>query len=109
MWIGVKDLWLGIVIDSECNRRERYLLLQWRLSESDLIDGLFITFANLYEKGYLAQKVVLRTGQQLVIQSEWAKNDKKFGRKRTKLSASVGSEWSGNEGGKESKTYGLVQ
>ena len=64
-----------------------------------MIDVLFITFVNLYEKGYLAEKVVLRTGQQLVIQSEWAKNDKKFGRKRTKLSASVGSEWSGNEGG----------
>ena len=64
-----------------------------------MIDGLFITFANLYEKGYYAEKVTLRTRQQLFIQSEWAKNDKKFGRKRTKLSASVGSEWSGNEGG----------
>ena len=89
----------GILIDSECNRRERYLLLQWRLSESDLVDGMYATFTNVYEKGYCAEKVVLRTGQQLIIQSEWVKNDKKFGRKRTKLSASVGSEWSGNEGG----------
>ena len=89
----------GILIGSECNRRERYLLLQWRLSESDSIEGLNATFTNVYEKGYCAEKVVLRTGQQLIIQSEWVKNDKKFGRKRTKLCASVGSEWSGNEGG----------
>ena len=89
----------GILIDSECNRRERYLLLQWRLSESDSVDGLYATFTNVYEKGYCAEKVVLRTGQQLIIQSEWVKNDKKFGCKKTKLSASVGSERSGNEGG----------
>ena len=62
-------------------------------------DTCFCSGDNVYEKGYHAEKVVLRTGQQLFIQSEWAKNDKKFGRKKTKLSASVGIEKSGNEGG----------
>ena len=76
----------------------RYLLLQWRLSESDSVDGLYATFTNVYEKGYCAEKVVLRTGQQLIIQSERVKNDNKFKRKKTKLSASVGSDRSGNEG-----------
>ena len=89
----------GILIGSECNRRERYLLLQWQLSESDSVDGLYATFTNVYEKGYCAEKVVLRTGQQLIIQSEWLKNDNKFERKKTKLSASVGIEKSGNEEG----------
>ena len=62
-------------------------------------DTYFCSCDNVYEKGYHAEKVVLRTGQQLFIQSEWAKNDKKFGRKKTKLSASVGIEKSDNEEG----------
>ena len=62
-------------------------------------DTYFCSDDNVYEKGYRAEKVILRTGQQLFIQSEWAKNDKKFRRKKTKLSASVESEQSGNEGG----------
>merc|ERR1712157_325373 len=81
----------------ECNRRERYLLLQWRLSESDSVDGLYATFTNVYEKGYCAEKVVLRTGQQIIFQSEWAESGNKFGRKKTMISASVATDRSGNE------------
>ena len=96
-WIGVGDLWLGAVSDSDYNRREGYLLRQKLFAESDLINGLYIAFTNIYDKGYRAKKVAWRTGQQLVIQPEWAESDKKFGRKKTMLSASVATDWSGNE------------
>merc|ERR1712176_1267230 len=40
-------------------------------------------------KGTVQKKVAWRTGEQLVVQPEWAESDKKFGRKKTMLSASV--------------------
>ena len=96
-WIGVGDLWLGAVSDSDYNRREGYLLWQKLFAENDLIDGLYIAFTNIYDKGYRAKKVAWRTGKQLVIQPEWAESDKKFGRKKTMLSASVATDRLGNE------------
>ena len=83
--------------DSDYNQREGYLLRQKLFAESDLVGGLYITFTNIYDKGYLAKKVAWRTGNQLVVQPEWAESDKKFGRKKTMLSASVATDRSGNE------------
>ena len=96
-WIGVGDLWLGAVSDSDYNRREGYLLRQKLFAESELVGGLYIAFTNIYDKGYRAKKVAWRTGNQRVVQPEWAESDKKFRRKKTIISASVASDRSGNE------------
>ena len=69
-WIGVGDLWLGAVSDSDYNRREGYLLRQKLFAENDLINGSYIAFTNIFDKGYRAKKVAGRTGKQLVIQPE---------------------------------------
>ena len=62
-----------------------------------MIDGLYIAFTNIYDKGYLAKKVAWGTGKQLVVQPEWAESDKKFGCNNTMLSASVATDRSCNE------------
>ena len=58
----------------------------------ETVGGLYIAFTNIYDKGYRAKKVAWRTGNQLVVQPEWAESDKKFGRKKTMLSASVATD-----------------
>ena len=55
------------------------------------------TYTTIYDKGYRAKKVAWRTGKQLVVQPEWAESDKKFGREKTMLSASVATDRSGNK------------
>ena len=68
----------------------------------NLVGGLYIAFTNIYDN--IQQRVPCekrwlgaRTGKQLVVQPEWAESDKKFGRKKTMLSASVATDRSGNE------------
>ena len=58
-WMGVVDLGLGGVSDSDFNQRECYLEEQRLFQEKDkvFVDGLetVIHFLNIYDKGYCAK------------------------------------------------------
>ena len=100
-WMGVVDLWLGGVSDSDFNRREGYLEEQRLFQEKDkvVVDGqeTVIPFLNIYDKGYCAKMAAWQNGRQLVLQPDFKKSDKKFNRSQTISSASVATDRGGNE------------
>jgi len=88
-WLGIEDLWLGAVSDSDYNRRAGYLDKQTEFQSNNIYNGKVIPFLNIYDKGYRAKMAALRNGKQQVLQPDCAKSDEKFGCIQTIASASV--------------------
>ena len=91
------DIWTGAVSDSDYNRREGYLEKQQEFQQTDLVEMRVVPFLNIYDKGYRAKMAAWKNGRQKVLQPDWAKSDRRFGRLETVTSASVASDRGGNE------------
>ena len=100
-WMGTAPLWTGAVSDTDYNKRAGYLQEQKQYAQDDLIEvrGVkgYRAFLNIYDKGYRAKLVAHREGEQLVLQSDFAKSNKRFCTSQTLRSASVATDRGGNE------------
>ena len=100
-WQGVADLWTGRITDTDYTKREGYLTRQREFQERDKVkvDGeeIVLPFINIYDKGFRVNTAAWSEGQQLVLQPDFAKSDRRFSRHQTMSSASVASDRGANE------------
>jgi hypothetical protein len=74
-----------------------YLQQQSAFQREDIVDGEMIPFTNIYDKGYRARAACWGEDNQLTAQPVYAKSDERFKGTDTLYSASIASDWGGNE------------
>jgi hypothetical protein len=100
-WQGVGDLWTGRITDTDYTKREGFLQAQRIFQENDkvIIDGeeKILPWLNIFDKGFRVNAAAWAEGEQLVLQPDFAKSDRRFSRLQTLASASVASDRGANE------------
>ena len=78
--------------------------------ENDLVDGKYIPFTNIFDKGYQVIMQAWKAGKQECIQPAFAKSDRRFSSNETLISATVAADRSGNERAvRYTKMSGIIQ
>ena len=107
--MGTHNLWVGASSDTMYLNKSDILKIQDQFSRMDLVDGKHIPFVVILDKGYRSTVAAWMAGNQLVLQPDFKKSDKKFRGKETISSAGVATDRSGNERGvKYSKASGIL-
>jgi hypothetical protein len=96
-WLGVEELWVGAVSDSHYMRFTSILKRQKIFAQEDTINGEYIPFSNILDKGYRIVRICWREGKQECIQPSFASSDRKFTSSEMLMSATVAADRSGNE------------
>ena len=96
-WMGVAELWVGAISDSDYQEKCGILEMQQKFAEMDLVAGLVIAFLLIVDKGYRIIQAAWRAGRQEVVQPTFARSDEMFTDMETLISGSVAVDRSGNE------------
>ena len=96
-WMGVEELWVGATSDSFYMERTNILKRQKEFAESDLVDGKYVPFLIILDKGYRIIRIAYREGKQTCLQPKFAKSDHQFTSDDLNFSGSVAADRSGNE------------
>lgn len=100
-WQGVGDLWTGRITDTDYTKREEFLQAQRKFQENDkvIIDGQekILPWLIIFDKGFRVNAAAWAEGEQLVLQPDFAKSDRRFSRLQTLASASVAADRGANE------------
>ena len=96
-WTGVEHLWVGATSDLHYQEHTKIFEKQHTFASNDLVDGIFIAFTNIFDKGYRVILPAWRAGKQEVIQPIFVRSDRKFTGCETIHSASVATDRSGNK------------
>ena len=96
-WILTHELWTGAVSDTRYQEGSGIFEMQKDYAQSDLVGEKYVPFTNVFDKGYRNRLAAWQTGQQLTLQPEFARSDRKFGRNGTLTSAKIAADKAGNE------------
>ena len=97
-WMGVAELWVGGTSDSYyMQHADEILKRQEEFARNDLVNGKYIPFHLLLDKGYRIVRDAFRFGGQICIQPMFAESDSTFTSNEMLYSASVAADRSGNE------------
>ena len=96
-WIGVEELWVGATSDSVYMEKSGILKRQKKFAENDKVDGKYIPFTIILDKGYRIIRIAWREGKQTCLQPKFAKSDNQFSSDDLLFSGSVAADRSGNE------------
>ena len=96
-WLGVEHLWVGATSDSHYQEHTNIFGKQQEFANEDLVNGQYIPFTNIFDKGYRVNLPAFRAGRQHVLQPIFARSDRKFTGRETIHSASIATDRSGNE------------
>ena len=69
------DLWPGGISDTYYNGREGYLKRQEDAANNDDVNGAVLPSTSVYDKGYQAKMIALKTRKQHVLQTVWVESD----------------------------------
>ena len=109
-WMRVEHLWVGATSDSHYQEHTKIFEKQHQFAMNDLVDGLYIAFTNMLDKGYRVNLPAWRAGRQRVYQPVFARSDRKFSGRETIKSADIAADRSANERGvKRSKESGFIK
>ena len=79
-WIVTHDLWVGCVSDTKYQEESGIFAAQEHFAQNDLVDERVLPFINVFDKGYRNRLAAWRSDEQLTLQPEFARSDRKFGR-----------------------------
>ena len=96
-WMGAEHLWAGATSDSHYQEHTKIFEKQEKFAKEDTVDGKYIAFTNILDKGYRVNLPAWRAGRQQVYQPIFAKSNKKFTGRETIRSDDVATDRSGNE------------
>ena len=97
-WLGVGELWVGATSDSFYMEKANDILQrQEHFAKKDLVNGEYIPFGNILDKGYRIVRTAFKFGKQTCIQPMFAESDVTFTSNEMNYSASVAADRSGNE------------
>ena len=98
-WIVTHELWTGAVSDTKYQEESGIFEIQKTYAENDRVgpQNEYVPFTNVFDKGYRNRLAAWQTGQQLTLQPEFARSDRKFGRNATLTSAKIAADRAGNE------------
>ena len=96
-WMGGEHLWVSATSDSHYQEHTRIFEKQEEFARDDLVEGLYIAFTNMLDKGYRVNLPAWRAGRQQIYQPIFAKSDRKFTGRETIRSADIATDRSGNE------------
>jgi DDE superfamily endonuclease len=98
-WMGVGELYMGAVSDSEYMKHSKIFEYQQKylpLFEEDET-AISKTFVNILDKGYRITKAAWDAGHQTVLQPAFKRSDRKFTAEQTLKSAVVAADRAANE------------
>ena len=98
-WLCTANLWVGATSNSFYQKETKLFHKQKLFAEQDLLQGKYVPFTNIFDKGYRLILAAWKEGKQNVIQPVFAKSDRKFTGLETITSASVASDRGGNKRG----------
>jgi hypothetical protein len=109
-WMGVSEYYGGAISDSLYVEKTGILKEQQKFAEDDLVNGEYIPFTNILDKGYRIIRLAWEAGRQTVVQPAFAASDRQFHTNEMLESASVAADRSGNERAvKNSKASGFIK
>jgi hypothetical protein len=91
-WLGVEELWVGNVSDTHYMEKTPILKQQHEFAKIDLVNGCYIPFTNILDKGYRIIRICWREGRQECIQPSFASSDQKFSSNEMLASATVAGD-----------------
>jgi len=92
-----RTLWTGAVSDTDFLNRAGVLELQHDFVKKDEVNGKYIPFTNILDKGYRSVLAAWRCGKLLVLQPTFAKSDTKFTGEQTLSSSAIAADRASNE------------
>ncbi len=100
-WQGVGDLWTGRITGTDYTKHEGYLQRQRAFQERDIVtiqgEVRILPCLIIFDKGFQVNMAAWTEGQQLVLQPDFAKRDRRFSQLQTLACASVASDRGANE------------
>lgn len=109
-WLGVEEYFPGGISDSLYVEKTGLLKKQQKFAEADLVNGEYIPFTNILDKGYRIIRLAWEAGKQECIQPVFAQSDRQFSTDETLISATVAADRSGNERAvRYAKVSGFIQ
>lgn len=108
-WLVVEHLWVGATSDTYYQEHSGIFKKQEEYATVDVVDGHFVPFQNMFDKGYCVNLMAWTQGRQEVEQPVFAQCDHNFTGLDTLKSASISTACSGNERAvKMTKISGLL-
>ena len=109
-WIGVDELFPGAISDSLYVEKTNILKIQKEFAEKDLVNGKYVPFTIIVDKGYRIITLAWVAGKQECVQPTFAKSDRQFTTNEMLVSATVAADRSGNERAvRYAKLLGFIQ
>ena len=96
-WMGVEELWVGATSDSFYMEHTKILRRQKEFADNDRVDGKYVPFILILDKGYRIVRIAWREGKQTCLQPKFAISDMQFTSDELNFSGSVAADRSGNE------------